>query len=106
MDDALGSGQSPGAVLLDEIDQGDDQLQPKHCHQGQGGHALRLAPADQQKQGGVDQVADPVQPQLAPLRRPPGEAFGEFVVEQGVEGPHGDLKRDQDPQQVGHLRRP
>src|ERR1700744_4523069 len=43
-----------------------------------------------------------MQPQLALLRRPPGEALGELVMIEGVEHAHHDLDRDQSPQQRRH----
>nr|WP_246328929.1 hypothetical protein [Brevundimonas lenta] len=106
MGDALRSRQTAGAVLLDEVGQGDDHLDGQQNHDGDGEQAFRLGPRDHQEEGRVDEVADAVQTKLGLLRRPPRQPLGQFMVEQGVEGAHGDLERQQDPEQVGHVSRP
>ncbi|MCS6622743.1 hypothetical protein N0B44_07470 [Roseibacterium beibuensis] len=104
MGDALAGRQAAGSVFLDEVRQGDHHLDGQQDQDDDRQPALWFGPADQQEQGGVDQVSDPVQPQFRLLGRPPRQPLGQLVMEQGVEGPHGDLQGDEGPEQVGHVR--
>src|ERR1041384_5270704 len=49
-----------------------------------------------------DEGAGRVRRELMPLRGPPGEPFGQFVMIDRVESRHRDLDRDQGPEQGRH----
>ncbi|HYC73234.1 MAG TPA: hypothetical protein VEC04_00165 [Brevundimonas sp.] len=102
MGDPFRGRKPPGAIFLDEIRQGNEHFDGEDDHQGHRQPAPRFGPSDQGEEGGVDQVANAVQAQLPFLGRFPRQPFGQLVMEQGVEGPHGDLERHKGPEQVGH----
>ncbi|HYC96472.1 MAG TPA: hypothetical protein VEB62_00815 [Brevundimonas sp.] len=102
--DPLRRRQPARPVFLDEVGQGDDHLDGQQDEYGGGQPSPRLGPADQQEERGVHQVTAPMEAQFPFLGGLPRQPLGQLMVEQGVEGAHGDLKRHQGPEQVRHLK--
>jgi len=103
--DPFAARQGPRHVLFDEIPERDTDFYPEQCYQNPRQHAVRLAPAERQKDHGIKQVSDSVQPQFPRLGRTPGQALGKFMVIECVEGAHGDLQRNQAPKQIVNHRK-
>src|SRR5262249_6840236 len=91
-------------VLLDEVHERDHHLDDQQRDHQQRQEAVRLAPAEREKERRVEQIADAVQAQLVLLRGAPSEALGQLVVIERVERAHENLQRDQRPEdESGHV---
>jgi hypothetical protein len=98
---ALGRRQQAGAVLDQEVPQGEHDLDGEQRGEQPGECAPPFAPAEGGEDDGVDEIAQAVEAELARGGGPPGQALGEFVVVERVKGAEGDLQRERE-EQSGH----
>jgi hypothetical protein len=83
--DALARRQLAAHVLLDEVDERDDHLGPKHGDHQHRPQAAWREQAEDQEQRRIGEVARAMEPELAALLPSPGDPLGHLMMVDDVE---------------------